>query len=326
MSEPVLIADSLTVRYGKRVAVDRLSVSFAGGCLGLLGQNGAGKSSFLRASLGLVKPASGRAVLLGLEAAREGKRVRRNVGYMPERECHIPGLTGVEFVSYCGRLAGLSVADARRRSHEMLAYVGLREERYRKVDDYSRGMKQRAKLAAALVHDPALLFLDEPTNGLDPRSRREFLATVQDLTQNKNIHVVLSSHLLQDVESVANDVLVLDRGQVRAAGPIQSLLARDAGGFAIKVAGEWEPFQRVLEQAGHLVHRDARHQWIVRPARGAAPLSVPALFALARSSQTLLREVVPEEETLEDLFMRALSAPAAGSPATPSPTSAAEPR
>lgn len=317
MSEPVLIADSLTVRYGKRVAVDRLSFTFGGGCLGLLGRNGAGKSSFLRAALGLVKPASGRAVLLGLEAAHDGKRVRRNVGYMPERECHIPGLTGVEFVSYCGRLAGLSVADARRRSHEMLAYVGLREERYRKVDDYSRGMKQRAKLAAALVHDPALLFLDEPTNGLDPRSRREFLATVQDLTRNKNIHVVLSSHLLQDVESVANDVLVMDQGQLRATGPIQGLLARDAGGFVVKVHGEWEPFQRELEAAGHSMHRDARHQWIVRPAADAAPLSIATLFALGRRSGTLLREVVPEEETLEDLFLRALQRPAgeASSPA-----------
>lgn len=317
MSEPVLIADSLTVRYGKRVAVDRLSFTFGGGCLGLLGRNGAGKSSFLRAALGLVKPASGRAVLLGLEAAHDGKRVRRNVGYMPERECHIPGLTGVEFVSYCGRLAGLSVADARRRSHEMLAYVGLREERYRKVDDYSRGMKQRAKLAAALVHDPALLFLDEPTNGLDPRSRREFLATVQDLTRNKNIHVVLSSHLLQDVESVANDVLVMDQGQLRATGPIQGLLARDAGGFVVKVHGEWEPFQRELEAAGHSMHRDARHQWIVRPAADAPPLSIAALFALGRRSGTLLREVVPEEETLEDLFLRALQRPAgdASSPA-----------
>lgn len=317
MPEPVLVADALTVRYGKRVAVDRLSFSFAGGCLGLLGRNGAGKSSFLRAALGLVKPAGGRALLLGLDAAADGKRVRRNVGYMPERECHIPGLTGVEFVAYCGRLAGLTVAEARRRSHEMLAYVGLREERYRKVDDYSRGMKQRAKLAAALVHDPALLFLDEPTNGLDPRSRREFLTTVSDVTRNKNIHVVLSSHLLQDVESVANDVLVLDQGRVRASGPIQGLLTRDAGGFSVKVHGEWEPFQAVLEQAGFAVHRDARHQWIVRQGQSAQAPTVSALFAMARQSQTLLREVLPEEETLEDLFLRALQeSDADGAPAS----------
>ncbi len=304
---PLLDVDDLVVRYGRREALVGVDVRYEGGSLGLLGPNGAGKSSLLRALLGLVRPARGRASVLGIDARRNGVKVRANAGYMPESDCHVPGLTGLEFTAYSGRLAGLGAHDAKRRAHEVLVYVGLDEERYRKVDEYSRGMKQKVKFAAALVHDPAVLFLDEPTNGVDPQARQELLALIRDLARDKGIHVVLSSHLLQDVEAVCDDMIVLSQGSVRAVGAIEELKGR-RGGFVVRVAGVPARFEEEVRARGFGVELDSRGAFRVRAAPDGT-LEARELFALARAAETPIRHLVPEEESLEDLFLRAIELP-----------------
>ena len=161
--------------------------------------------------------------VLGLDVATSPLEIRSRVGYMPESDAHIPGMNAVTFVAYCGELAGLPRADAMQRAHEVLFYVGLGEARYRNVETYSTGMKQRIKLAQALVHDPDLLFLDEPTNGMDPKGRDEMLELVRDLAHNKGVNLILSSHLLPDVEYTCDHIVVMDKGRVAVHGPIASL-------------------------------------------------------------------------------------------------------
>jgi ABC-2 type transport system ATP-binding protein len=169
MPDSVVSLDNVSVTYGKNRALRDVSAEFGAGAVGLLGPNGAGKSTMLKALLGFLKPESGRMSVLGLDVAQKPLEIRARLGYMPETDAHIPGMNAVTFVAYCGQLAGLPFADAMQRSHEVLYYVGLGEARYRNLETYSTGMKQRIKLAQALVHDPDLLFLDEPTNGMDPK-------------------------------------------------------------------------------------------------------------------------------------------------------------
>src|SRR5947208_2378773 len=197
---PVVTLEDVTVRYGKQAALRGVTTTFEPGAVGLLGPNGAGKSTMIKALLGFLVPERGRMRVLGLDVAEAPLDIRARVGYMPESDAHIPGMNAVSFVAYCGELAGLPRVDAMQRAHEVLFYVGLGEARYRNVETYSTGMKQRIKLAQALVHDPDLLFLDEPTNGMDPKGRDEMLELVRDLAHNKGVNLILSSHLLPDVE------------------------------------------------------------------------------------------------------------------------------
>ncbi len=307
MNGSVLEVTDLVVRYGRREALRGISFRSDGGSIGLLGPNGAGKSSLIRALLGLITPARGRARVLGFDSATQAVSVRANTGYMPESDCHIPGLSGLEFTAYCGRLAGLAAPDAKRRAHEVLVFVGLDEERYRKVDEYSRGMKQKVKFAASLVHDPKLLFLDEPTNGLDPQARQEMLSMIRDLTTTKGIDVLLSSHLLRDVESVCRDVVVLAGGEMKTAGSIAAL-KNVSGGFVVRVVGEASEFARIATERGLNVERDGRGAMIVTVASAAA-LDPRMLFEIGRSAKTPVCHVAPREESLEDLFLRALELP-----------------
>src|SRR6186713_2304569 len=217
MSDSVAILDRVGVRYGTQWALSDVSASFPEGAVGLLGPNGAGKSTMLKALLGLLEADSGRIGVLDLDVAVAPLDIRARVGYMPESDAQIPGMTAVSFVAYCAELSGLPAADAMQRAHEVLYYVGLGEARYRNVETYSTGMKQRIKLAQALVHDPDLLLLDEPTNGMDPKGRDEMLELVRDVAHNKGINLILSSHLLPDVESVCESVVVMNRGQIATA-------------------------------------------------------------------------------------------------------------
>src|SRR5476651_1892736 len=204
----VVTLDHVTVTYGTNRALRDVTTSFAAGAVGLLGPNGAGKSTMIKALLGFIVPERGRMRVLGLDVAESPLQIRARVGYMPENDAHIPGMNAVSFVAYCGELAGLPRGDAMQRAHEVLFYCGLGEARYRNVETYSTGMKQRIKLAQALVHDPDLLFLDEPTNGMDPKGRDEMLELVRDLAHNKGVNLILCSHLLPDVEFTCDHVVV----------------------------------------------------------------------------------------------------------------------
>src|SRR3954465_10242972 len=247
---PVVQLDGVTVIYGKNRALKNVTATFARGAVGLLGPNGAGKSTMLKSLLGFVKPDEGRMSGLGINVAEDPLKIRARIGYMPESDAHIPGMNAVSFVAYCGELAGSPAVDAMQRAHEVLYYVGLGEARYRNVETYSTGMKQRIKLAQALVHDPDLLFLDEPTNGMDPKGRDEMLELIRDLGHNKNVNLILSSHLLPDVEYTCDDVVVMDKGQVAAQGPIAQLKGPAGRVFELRIKGDLPAFVDVLRAAG----------------------------------------------------------------------------
>src|ERR671920_697069 len=222
MAETVTL-DHVSVRYGRNQALRDVTASFPGGAVGLLGPNGAGKSTMIKALLGFVIPEAGEMKVLGLDVRHAPLQIRSRIGYMPESDAHIPGMNAVSFVAYCGELSGLPAVDAMQRAHEVLYYVGLGEARYRNVETYSTGMKQRIKLAQALVHDPDLLFLDEPTNGMDPKGREEMLELIRDIAVNKGLNLILSSHLLPDVEYACDHVIVMDKGSIATQGPIAAL-------------------------------------------------------------------------------------------------------
>src|SRR4026209_1281697 len=252
-ADPVVTLEGVTVAYGKNVALRDVTSSFAAGAVGLLGPNGAGKSTLIKTLLGFIVPDRGQMRVLGLDVAVAPLEIRARVGYMPESDAHIPGMNAVSFVAYCGELAGLARVDAMQRAHEVLFYVGLGEARYRNVETYATGMKQPIKLAQALVHDPDLLVLDEPTNGMDPKGRDEMLELVRDLAHNKGVHLILSSHRLPDVEYPCDYVVVMDHGSIATAGPIDALKQPRGQVFELRVktpSGEVEPFLERLRAAG----------------------------------------------------------------------------
>src|SRR3954471_20372044 len=236
--------------YGKVRALRDLSVSMPEGAIGLLGPNGAGKTTMIRTLLGLIKINSGEGDVLGMDIRRRRLDVRQAVGFVPEDECLFPGVEGVEFVAYAGELGGMKSKDAMQRAHEVLDYVGLGEARYRRVESYSTGMKQRLKLAAAIVHDPKLLILDEPTNGMDPAGREEVLELARDLAHNKGMSLVFSSHLLPDVEAVCDHVVVLGAGRLLAEGKISDLKQAHAGRFEVRLKANPAAFARRLATLG----------------------------------------------------------------------------
>ena len=303
MSESVVELDNVTVTYGANRALQDVSARFGAGAVGLLGPNGAGKSTMLKALLGFVKPDQGKMTVLGLDVAREPLAIRARLGYMPESDAHIPGMNAVSFVGYCGQLAGLPAADAMQRAHEVLYYVGLGEARYRNVETYSTGMKQRIKLAQALVHDPDLLFLDEPTDGMDPKGREEMLELIRDLARNKNVNLILSSHLLPDVERTCEHVVVMDKGTVVAFGPIEDLKGPSGRVYELRIKGDLAAFVEVLRGAGMDCH--ATDEDVMR-------VFVPdgqdqqALFALAAGHGVQVRHLRPSLPTLEDVFAKAI--------------------
>jgi ABC-2 type transport system ATP-binding protein len=222
---------------------------------------------------------------------------------MPETDAHIPGMNAVSFVGYCGQLAGLPAVDAMQRAHEVLYYVGLGEARYRNLETYSTGMKQRIKLAQALVHDPDLLFLDEPTNGMDPKGRDEMLELVHDLGHNKGVNLILSSHLLPDVEYTCDHVIVIDKGRVATQGPIEALKGPSGRVFELRVKGDLAAFLALLHE--HRMECHATDEDVMRvfvpDGRGARDV-----FALAAAHGVQVRHLRASVPTLEDVFARAL--------------------
>jgi ABC-2 type transport system ATP-binding protein len=307
MSEPstaaVVTISNLTVLYGSQRALNDVTASFPPGAVGLLGPNGAGKSTLLKALLGFIKPGAGAMKVLGLDVATSPAEIRARLGYMPEIDAHIPGMNAVSFVGYCGQLAGLPPVDAMQRAHEVLYYVGLGEARYRNVETYSTGMKQRIKLAQALVHDPDLLFLDEPTNGMDPKGREEMLELIRDLAHNKGMNLILSSHLLPDVEYTCDHVVVLHQARVATQGPIDELKGPRGSVYEIRIKGDRVAFSHLLLAAGMTAHAGEEDvmRVFVPDEKGAH-----ALFSVAAREGIQVRHLRPSLPTLEDVFAQAV--------------------
>jgi ABC-2 type transport system ATP-binding protein len=296
--------ERLAKRYGPITALAGLDAKIEGQIIGLLGPNGAGKSTLLKCLLGLI-PYEGAARVLGLDAATRGAEIRDRVGYMPEQEAMLLGMSAVELCTYAGELSGLPRTEAMQRAHAALYYAGLEEKRYQPIDGYSTGMKQRVKLAQALVHDPEILFLDEPTNGLDPISRVEMLDLITDLPARRGCAIVLSTHLLPDVERVCDHAVIMHHGQVRFVGSIDEL--RGARGrdseLAVEVKADAQKLADVLGAAGATCK-------VTSPIALAVDLPADAtsllVFAKAREAGLQVRSIEVRRESVEAAFLRVI--------------------
>jgi ABC-2 type transport system ATP-binding protein len=299
---PLVSFQELTVSYGLVRALDGVTGAFQAGTTGLLGPNGAGKTTLLKTLLGFVSPAGGRLTAFGLDPAVAPLEVRRRIGYMPEVDCHVPGMTAAAFVAYAGELSGMPRDEAVSRAHEVLYYVGLGEARYRAVDTYSTGMKQRVKLAQALVHDPDLLLLDEPTNGLDPEGREEMLVLIRDVSARREMNLVLCSHLLRDVEKTCRNVVVFNQGKVAASGSISELTGPRRSTYDVRLKGDASAFLTDLKDAGG-DWRESEDGYRVFLPEGRGP---DLVFEIARGCSAQIRHLRPGLQSLEDVFLNAV--------------------
>ena len=288
--------------YGEFHALCDVNLQLPAGRIGLLGPNGAGKSTLLKILLGLLAPSSGTGQVLGHDITSAGTALRRVVGYMPEADALIPGLCGAEYVALAGELYGMPQRQAQRRAHEVLTYLELEDARYRKLEEYSTGMKQRIKLAQALVHDPPLLLLDEPTSGLDPAGREAMLNLLLVLGKEYGKSLILSTHLLGDVERVCETVVILHHGKVLRQGTVADLRTRRQDRYRLQIQGNLPRFLEELKLEGAKILHDN--------GRGEVRVAVPsgwvtrAFFALADNNEAVLRGFQRDDEDLEELFHR----------------------
>lgn len=246
---PLIAASALTKRYPAVTALDALTLELEPGIIGFVGANGAGKSTFIRVLLGLTPASSGTLSVFGLDVATHAIDVRRQIGYLPENDCLPPDVSGTDFVTHMGQMSGLPHTVARERAAEMLRHVGLHEERYRMIGGYSTGMKQRVKLAQALVHDPKLLLLDEPTNGLDPAGRDEMLGLVERTGREFGIAVLVTSHLLGEIERVCDHLVAIDAGKLHYSGPVAAF-TKQTHRLRLELDDDVPAFAQRLRDAG----------------------------------------------------------------------------
>ncbi len=317
---------NLTKSYGGRApALREVTLEIGPGVTGLLGPNGAGKSTLIQCVLGLFPDYEGEVTLFGLDARRDRDALRRRVGFMPEADTYLPEMTGIQAVRFLGQLSGLPRQHALRRAHEVLFHVGLGEAIYRRVEEYSTGMRQRFKLAQALVHDPEIVFLDEPLSGLDPDAREDLLGLIRTLADGHGKHVVWSSHILPDVQKVAAQVVVLHQGRYCGRHALADL-AHAGGRYDVEAEGDADGFARAAAAAGLEVHpgdpapdetlaADRRTRFTLLNADG----DTRPIFAAAARAGVRLRRVAPRSETLEEVFLRILDhgGPDAGAPEGP---------
>ncbi len=298
-SEFIVQTSRLRKTYGRVVALDELSVDIPRAAIGLLGANGAGKSTLIKLLLGLQTPTRGGATVLGYNVHAQAIAMREHVGYMPEADCLPADVTAADFVGHMAEISGIPARAARLRAAETLYQCGVDEERYRLMKEFSTGMKQRVKLAQAIVHDPDLVFLDEPTNGMDPAGRDDMLNLIARIHRDLGITVILSSHLLEDVERVCDYVLMLQNGQLAMSGPLHELV-KGEGDIVVRVDGPIDAFVAALESHGLPVRR--RGLEILLPHRN------DGVFDLVRNlsieTDVLLRGLRVDARTLEDVYLQ----------------------
>lgn len=303
---PVCETTALTVCYGHFAALQEFTTSIPEGCVGLLGPNGAGKTTLLKTIMGFIKPTAGAASVLGMDVVSESTSIRQAVGLMPEQDCHIPGMTAVMFVAYAGELAGMPKEEALRRAHEVLEYCGLGEARYRNVETYSTGMKQRIKLAQALVHGPKLLLLDEPTNGLDPAGREQMLQLIRSVSHGKGVNVLVSSHLLPDIERICDQAVVISGGKLRAQGRISELKKIEGQPVDVELREQNQAFLQAVAQRGIKILAWESYRCRLQGA-GHPEEICRAVVEVARETGAQVRGFRVAERSLEDAFLEVIN-------------------
>jgi ABC-2 type transport system ATP-binding protein len=308
--EPVIELDGLEVRFGGRPILKNLKAKLTGRSIGLLGPNGAGKSTLLNTLLGFHAPFSGTARIFGRDVRTHAREVRRLIGYMPENDAFIAPMTGVHFVRMMAELSGLPREQALERAHESFFYVGLGEVRYRALGTYSLGMKQSAKLAQAIVHGPKLLFLDEPTNGLDPPARARMIQLIQEIRDRGDLRLILSSHLLHDVEECCDEVLILKDGNIAAFCNLEEERRGNRRFLEIETRGGNDGgFLSAIERLGCETAPGAQGRTKLVMPEG---LEVRELYEVAARQSVQIRRLTHKRDSLEDIFLKAMESPDGG--------------
>jgi len=307
--EPVIELDNLEVRFGDRTILKKLNGSLTGQAIGLLGPNGAGKSTLINTLLGFHQPFSGTARIFGKDIRTDAKTVRGLLGYMPENDSFIAGMTGVHFVRLMAELSGLPAEQAMERAHEAFFWVGLGEARYRNLGTYSLGMKQMAKLAQAIAHGPKLLFLDEPTNGLDPPARARMIQLIQEIRDRGDLRLILSSHLLRDVDECCDEVLILKDGRIAASCNLEEERRANRKFLELETRGANGTFAAAIEQLGceAAAFPNGRMKLVMPDG-----VEIRQLYALAAQQNVQIRRLNHKRDSLEDIFLKAMEVPNGG--------------
>jgi ABC-2 type transport system ATP-binding protein len=295
--------EEITKDYGSFRALDRVSLTIEPGITGLLGPNGAGKSTLIKVLLGLLRATSGRGRLLEFQLGRHNRQIRERVGYMPEDDCYLAGLSGVESVQLAAQLSRFPGLEALRRAHEILDFCGAGQERYRAVETYSTGMRQKLRFAQALVHDPPLLILDEPTSGLDPAEREAMLSRIKILARTHGKAVLLCTHILPDVQAVSDAVVILAKARVRVSDRLDRLSQPTAPSLRIQILGDAHEFATQLERHGLTVKVDPLGALTVD---GAHEELAAKIWPIARQANVGVRSIEPSRNSLEEIFLAAV--------------------
>src|SRR5580698_4969 len=307
--DPVIELDGLEVKFGPRTILKKLNAKLTGRSVGLLGPNGAGKSTLINTLLGFHKPSAGTARILGRDVRTKAREVRGLIGYMPENDAYVSSMTGVHFVRLMAELSGLPAEQAMERAHEAFFWVGLGEARYRNLGTYSLGMKQMAKLAQAIAHGPKLLFLDEPTNGLDPPARARMIQLIQEIRDRGDLRLILSSHLLRDVDECCDEVLILKDGRIAASCNLEEERRANRKFLELETRGANGTFTSAIEQLGceAAAFPNGRMKLVMPDG-----VEIRQLYALAAAQNVQIRRLNHKRDSLEDIFLKAMEAPNGG--------------
>jgi ABC-2 type transport system ATP-binding protein len=299
---PVIDLHGLSVSFGRRQILKNLRGDLRGKAIGLLGPNGAGKTTLIHTLLGFHPPSAGTAQIFGHDIRNDAKPIKSLIGYMPERDSFIAKMNAVHFVRLMGELSGLPSEAALERAHEALFYVGLGEARYRRLETYSLGMKQLAKLAQAIVHGPQLIFLDEPTNGLDPPARQRMIKLIREIRDSGHAHIVLSSHLLLDVEECCDEILILREGEIAVYCNLEEERKSNRKFLMLETRGDQDKFIKALENLG-CEYAVSGHRLKIVLQEG---IEVRDLYRVADQEQVQLRRLSYKRDSLEDIFLKAM--------------------
>ena len=298
-------AKNVIKKYGQVTASDDFTVDIPKGKIGILGPNGAGKSTFVKIALGLIESTSGEITVLGENLDKNSIEIRKKIGYMPEHDCIPNKMTGVEFLIEMGQVSGLDYQTATQRTHEILGHLRMGEEKYRLIEEYSGGMRQKIKLAQGLVHGPELMFLDEPTSGLDPNARQEMLETINGLAEISNTNVLLSTHILQDVETVCDYVIIINNGKLQIKENVKELVKRQTDTIQIRVGENSDEFISILKQNNNKRNIEITDRWIRIPYKNEE--SFKEIISAAASAKCQLYEMERIAMTMDNIYLEVVN-------------------
>ena len=298
-------ANNVIKKYGQVTALDDFTVDIPKGKIGILGPNGAGKSTFVKIALGLIEATSGNITVLGENLDKNSIEIRKKIGYMPEHDCIPNKMTGVEFLIEMGLISGLDYQTATQRTHEILGYLRMGEEKYRLIEEYSGGMRQKIKLAQGLVHGPEIMFLDEPTSGLDPNARQEMLETINGLAEISDTNVLLSTHILQDVETVCDYVIIINNGKLQIKENVKELIKRQTDTIQIRIGENSEEFLSILKQNDAKRNIEITERWIRIPYKD--DNSFKEIISAAAKANSQLYEMQRVAVTMDNIYLEVVN-------------------